>query len=92
MKSLMIQDLSNYCRSFSEDKEALTADELEKEEKQELPEYLQLHQIVVRKIGEICRIVNQVANAVLYKHNTRSYFKIAFRTFNKLSNSSSIYG
>uniref|UniRef100_A0A3Q3F4P2 SZT2 subunit of KICSTOR complex n=1 Tax=Labrus bergylta TaxID=56723 RepID=A0A3Q3F4P2_9LABR len=25
----------------------------------ELPEYLQLHQMVVRKIGEICRVVNQ---------------------------------
>lgn len=26
----------------------------------ELPEYLRLHQMVVRRIGEICRIVNQV--------------------------------
>ncbi|XP_050924296.1 keratin, type II cytoskeletal 8 isoform X2 [Lates calcarifer] len=33
--------------------------EEKKEEEQELPEYLQLHQTVVRKIGEICRIVNQ---------------------------------
>lgn len=31
-----------------------------KEDDQELPESLQLHQMVVRKIGEICRIVNQV--------------------------------
>ncbi|CAG01161.1 unnamed protein product, partial [Tetraodon nigroviridis] len=30
-----------------------------KEDDQELPESLQLHQMVVRKIGEICRIVNQ---------------------------------
>uniref|UniRef100_A0A8D3E146 SZT2 subunit of KICSTOR complex n=1 Tax=Scophthalmus maximus TaxID=52904 RepID=A0A8D3E146_SCOMX len=29
------------------------------DEEQDLPEYLQLHQMVVRKIGEICRIVNQ---------------------------------
>uniref|UniRef100_A0A3Q3WHT0 SZT2 subunit of KICSTOR complex n=1 Tax=Mola mola TaxID=94237 RepID=A0A3Q3WHT0_MOLML len=28
-------------------------------EDQELPEYLHLHQMVVRRIGEICRIVNQ---------------------------------
>lgn len=33
-----------------------------KEDDQELPESLQLHQTVVRKIGEICRIVNQVRN------------------------------
>ncbi|XP_066547973.1 SZT2 subunit of KICSTOR complex isoform X3 [Amia ocellicauda] len=32
--------------------------ETEKEE-EEVPEYLQLHQVVVRKIGEICRVVNQ---------------------------------
>ncbi|XP_029285400.1 KICSTOR complex protein SZT2 [Cottoperca gobio] len=44
---------------FTEDKE-VSAEELEKkEEEQELPEYLHLHQMVVRKIGEICRIVNQ---------------------------------
>uniref|UniRef100_A0A671X8H5 SZT2 subunit of KICSTOR complex n=1 Tax=Sparus aurata TaxID=8175 RepID=A0A671X8H5_SPAAU len=30
-----------------------------KKEDQELPEYLKLHQMVVRKISEICRIVNQ---------------------------------
>ncbi|XP_068174550.1 KICSTOR complex protein SZT2 isoform X2 [Antennarius striatus] len=37
-----------------------STEELEKKEDyQELPEYLQLHQMVVRKIGEICRIVNQ---------------------------------
>uniref|UniRef100_W5MA35 SZT2 subunit of KICSTOR complex n=1 Tax=Lepisosteus oculatus TaxID=7918 RepID=W5MA35_LEPOC len=33
---------------------------LEKREKEEeVPEYLQLHQMIVRKIGEICRVVNQ---------------------------------
>lgn len=31
-----------------------------KDDDQELPESLQLHQTVVRKIGEICRTVNQV--------------------------------
>ncbi|XP_068600053.1 KICSTOR complex protein SZT2 [Brachionichthys hirsutus] len=37
-----------------------STEELEKKhEDQELPEYLQLHQTVVRKIGEICRVVNQ---------------------------------
>uniref|UniRef100_A0A3B5B4W1 SZT2 subunit of KICSTOR complex n=1 Tax=Stegastes partitus TaxID=144197 RepID=A0A3B5B4W1_9TELE len=35
------------------------SEQLQINEEQELPEYLQLHQIVVRKIGEICRIVNQ---------------------------------
>ncbi|XP_048108666.1 KICSTOR complex protein SZT2 isoform X5 [Alosa alosa] len=29
------------------------------EEEEEIPEYLRLHQLLVRKIGEICRIVNQ---------------------------------
>lgn len=38
-----------------------STEELEKKvEDQELPEYLRLHQMVVRRIGEICRIVNQV--------------------------------
>uniref|UniRef100_A0A8C8ILX1 SZT2 subunit of KICSTOR complex n=1 Tax=Oncorhynchus tshawytscha TaxID=74940 RepID=A0A8C8ILX1_ONCTS len=34
-------------------------EEKEEEEEEEVPEYLRLHQMVVRKIGEICRIVNQ---------------------------------
>lgn len=38
-----------------------------KDDDQELPESLQLHQIVVRKIGEICRIVNQVTIRALNK-------------------------
>lgn len=38
-----------------------------KEDDQELPESLQLHQMVVRKIGDICRIVNQVTIKVLNK-------------------------
>lgn len=38
-----------------------------KEDDQELPESLQLHQMVVRKIGEICRIVNQVTIRALNK-------------------------
>nr|XP_046248822.1 KICSTOR complex protein SZT2 isoform X2 [Scatophagus argus] len=46
----------SHSRCLSEGKE-VSAEELEK--KEELPEYLQLHQMVVRKIGEICRIVNQ---------------------------------
>ncbi|XP_051567300.1 KICSTOR complex protein SZT2 isoform X3 [Myxocyprinus asiaticus] len=29
------------------------------EEEEEIPEYLRLHQLVVRRIGEMCRIVNQ---------------------------------
>ncbi|XP_041790475.1 KICSTOR complex protein SZT2 isoform X2 [Chelmon rostratus] len=49
----------SHSRCFTEGKE-VGAEELEKkEEDQELPEYLALHQMVVRKIGEICRIVNQ---------------------------------
>ncbi|XP_041861304.1 KICSTOR complex protein SZT2 isoform X2 [Melanotaenia boesemani] len=49
----------SHARCFSEEKD-VSVDELEKkEEEQELPEYLQLHQMVVKKIGEICRIVNQ---------------------------------
>ncbi|XP_070816665.1 KICSTOR complex protein SZT2 isoform X1 [Chaetodon trifascialis] len=49
----------SHSRSFTEGKD-VGAEELEKkEEDQELPEYLELHQMVVRKIGEICRIVNQ---------------------------------
>ncbi|KAL2090034.1 hypothetical protein ACEWY4_014722 [Coilia grayii] len=34
-------------------------EEEEEEEEEEIPEYLRLHQLLVRKIGEICRIVNQ---------------------------------
>jgi len=50
-------------RCFTEGRD-LSAEELrKKEEEQELPEYLQLHQMVVGKIGEICRTVNQVASA-----------------------------
>ncbi|XP_067370627.1 KICSTOR complex protein SZT2 isoform X3 [Channa argus] len=49
----------SHSRCFIEGKD-LSAEELEKkEEEQELPEYLRLHQMVVRKIVEICRIVNQ---------------------------------
>ncbi|KAK2816008.1 hypothetical protein Q5P01_026475 [Channa striata] len=49
----------SHSRCFTEGKD-VSAEELEKkEEEQELPEYLQLHQMVVRKIGEICRVVNQ---------------------------------
>ncbi|XP_023249147.1 KICSTOR complex protein SZT2 [Seriola lalandi dorsalis] len=48
----------SHSRGFTEGKEG-SAEELKKEEEQELPEYLQLHQMVVRKIGEICRVVNQ---------------------------------
>ncbi|KAM7388831.1 hypothetical protein PAMP_024978 [Pampus punctatissimus] len=48
----------SHSRSFIGGKE-MSGEELEKKEEQELPEYLKLHQMVVRKIGEICRIVNQ---------------------------------
>lgn len=45
-----------------------TAQDVEKrEDDQELPESLQLHQMVVRKIAEICRIVNQVSIQVLHE-------------------------
>lgn len=41
---------------------SVTVQDMEKkEDDQELPESLQLHQTVVRKIGEICRMVNQVS-------------------------------
>ncbi len=40
-------------RSFNREKE---------EEEEEIPECLRLHQLVVRRIGEMCRIVNQVKN------------------------------
>ncbi|XP_041648166.1 KICSTOR complex protein SZT2 isoform X2 [Cheilinus undulatus] len=49
----------SHSRCFTEGKED-TAKEMEnKEDDADLPEYLQLHQMVVRRIGEICRIVNQ---------------------------------
>lgn len=45
-----------------------TIQDMEKKDNdQELPESLQLHQLVVRKIGEICRIVNQVTVTALHK-------------------------
>lgn len=47
---------------------SFTVQDMEKkEDDQELPESLQLHQLVVRKIGEICRIVNQVTITALRK-------------------------
>lgn len=50
-------------RCFSEGKEVGTEELEKKEEEQELPECLQLHHMVVRKIGEMCRVVNQVVTA-----------------------------
>lgn len=50
-------------RCFSEGKEVCTEELEKKEEEQELPECLQLHQMVVRKIGEMCRVVNQVVTS-----------------------------
>ncbi|XP_075935279.1 KICSTOR complex protein SZT2 isoform X5 [Anarhichas minor] len=47
----------SHSRCFTAGKEA-SAEELEKKD-EELPEYLHLHQMVVRRIGEICRTVNQ---------------------------------
>lgn len=44
-------------RSFNRAKE---------EEEEEIPEYLRLHQLVVRRIGEMCRIVNQVKNSLAF--------------------------
>ncbi|XP_042078063.1 KICSTOR complex protein SZT2 isoform X8 [Haplochromis burtoni] len=49
----------SHSRCFSEGKEVGTEELEKKEEEQELPECLQLHQMVVRKIGEMCRVVNQ---------------------------------
>ncbi|XP_036969602.1 KICSTOR complex protein SZT2 isoform X3 [Acanthopagrus latus] len=48
----------SHSRCFTEGKE-VSAEELERKEDQKLSEHLQLHQMVVRKISEICRIVNQ---------------------------------
>uniref|UniRef100_A0A4W5MQF9 SZT2 subunit of KICSTOR complex n=1 Tax=Hucho hucho TaxID=62062 RepID=A0A4W5MQF9_9TELE len=47
-------EVYSHSRSFNEGKEDGVG-----EDEEEVPEYLQLHQMVVRKIGEICRIVNQ---------------------------------
>lgn len=52
-------EVYSHSRSFTEGKEGSDEELEKKEEEEELPEYLQLHQMVVRKIGEICRIVNQ---------------------------------
>ncbi|XP_078141687.1 SZT2 subunit of KICSTOR complex [Centroberyx gerrardi] len=52
-------EVYSHSRSFTEGKDCSVEEMETKEEKEELPEYLQLHQMVVRKIGEICRIVNQ---------------------------------
>ncbi|XP_061093379.1 KICSTOR complex protein SZT2 isoform X16 [Conger conger] len=49
-------EVYSHSRSFNGGKEGGTG-EAEKEE--EVPEYLKLHHVVVRKIGEICRVVNQ---------------------------------
>ncbi|XP_051562300.1 KICSTOR complex protein SZT2-like isoform X5 [Myxocyprinus asiaticus] len=43
-------EIFSHARSFSREKE---------EDEEEIPEYLRLHQLVVRRIGEMCRIVNQ---------------------------------
>ncbi|KAL1273378.1 hypothetical protein QQF64_029240, partial [Cirrhinus molitorella] len=43
-------EVFSHARSFNREKE---------EEEEEIPEYLSLHQLVVRRIGEMCRIVNQ---------------------------------
>lgn len=49
-----------------------STEELEKKvEDQELPEYFRLHQMVVRRIGEICRIVNQVGKLWLCFNRVR---------------------
>lgn len=47
----------SHSRNFTS--KGASCEDLDKKE-EELPEYFQLHQTVVRKIGEICRIVNQV--------------------------------
>ncbi|KAL1022662.1 hypothetical protein UPYG_G00030640 [Umbra pygmaea] len=51
-------DVFSHSRSFYEGKQDAVGEE-EREEEQEVPECLRLHQVVVRRIGEICRIVNQ---------------------------------
>ncbi|XP_034149809.1 KICSTOR complex protein SZT2 isoform X1 [Esox lucius] len=53
-------EVFSHSRSFSEGKEdEVGEEEKEEEEEEKVPEYLQLHQMVVRRIGEICRVVNQ---------------------------------
>ncbi|XP_065812120.1 KICSTOR complex protein SZT2 [Labrus bergylta] len=49
----------SHSRCFTEGKDDMAKEMENKEDDMELPEYLQLHQMVVRKIGEICRVVNQ---------------------------------
>ncbi|XP_061894627.1 KICSTOR complex protein SZT2-like isoform X3 [Entelurus aequoreus] len=49
----------SHSRSLSEEKEPSAKEMETREDQQELPEYLKLHHLVVRKIGELCRIVNQ---------------------------------
>ncbi|KAM4548799.1 KICSTOR complex protein SZT2 isoform 3-T3 [Odontesthes bonariensis] len=49
----------SHARCFTEGRDVSAEELRKKEEEQELPEYLQLHQMVVGKIGEICRTVNQ---------------------------------
>ncbi|XP_051929765.1 KICSTOR complex protein SZT2 isoform X2 [Hippocampus zosterae] len=49
----------SHSRSMSEERDMNGKEQESREEKQELPEYLQLHQMVVKKIGELCRRVNQ---------------------------------
>lgn len=58
------------CRCFTEGNKVSAKDLEKKQEEQELPEYLQLHQMVVKKIGEICRIVNQVDAKEKHRHRT----------------------
>ncbi|XP_072246292.1 KICSTOR complex protein SZT2 isoform X3 [Leuresthes tenuis] len=49
----------SHARCFTEGRDVSAEELRKKEEEQDLPEYLQLHQMVVGKIGEICRTVNQ---------------------------------
>ncbi|KAK1795813.1 hypothetical protein P4O66_009836 [Electrophorus voltai] len=48
-------EVFSHSRSFIGGKE----DRVGEEDEEEIPEYLRLHHLIVRKIGEICRIVNQ---------------------------------
>lgn len=66
------------CRCLTAGKE-VSAEELEKKE-EELPEYQDLHQMVVRRIGEICRIVNQVGTAALCTLHHRLFDMKSFVT------------
>ncbi|XP_049584680.1 KICSTOR complex protein SZT2 isoform X10 [Syngnathus scovelli] len=49
----------SHSRSVSEEQELNMKEQESRVDKHELPEYLQLHQLVVKKIGELCRRVNQ---------------------------------